>query len=140
MGADLRTLAMAFLLPIALDFGRGQVLAAPPVSGPTLDVEVDARDLPRRLLHTRITIPCQPGKLRLWYPKWIPGTHGPYGRVEDVGGLRLETDTAKPLPWRRDEVELYCVMCEVPDGVREVRVQLDTICNAAKLDQGDSSY
>ncbi len=141
MGAHLRTLAMAFLLAIASDFGCGQVLAAPPVSGPTLNVEVDARDLPRRLLHTRIAIPCQPGNLRLWYPKWIPGTHGPYGRVEDVGGLRLETDNGKLLPWRRDEVDLHCVHCEVPDGVHELRVQLDTICNAvAAFRSGDSSY
>jgi predicted metalloprotease with PDZ domain len=99
-------------------------------------MEVDASELPRRLLHTRLTIPSQPGKLRLWYPKWFPGAHGPYGRVEDVGGLRLETDQGKVLPWRRDEVELHCVQCEVPDGVREVRVQLDTICNTVSANAG----
>src|SRR5438067_11560008 len=100
-------------------------------SDAALDVEVDARELPRRLLHTRLTIPCQPGQLRLWYPKWIPGTHGPYGRAEDVGGLRVETADGKPLPWRRDEVELSCVSCDVPGGNRDVRVRLDTICNMA---------
>src|SRR5260370_8907776 len=98
MGAHLRTLAMAILLPIASDFGCGQVLAAPPVSGPRLNVEVDARDLPRRLLHTRIAIPCQPGKLRLWYPKWIPGTHGPYGPVEAAARLPFETINTNLLP------------------------------------------
>ena len=60
-------------------------------AGPTLEIEVDARDLPRRLLHAQIHVPCKPGKLGLWYPKWIPGTHAPSGPIQDVAGLRLET-------------------------------------------------
>ena len=54
------------------------------MAGPTLKIEVDARDLPRRLLHTRIHVPCRPGKLALWFPKWVPGAHGPLGPVQDV--------------------------------------------------------
>ena len=42
-----------------------------------LRIEVDARDLPRRLLHTSLRIACEPGPLVLWYPKWIPGTQRP---------------------------------------------------------------
>ena len=57
----------------------------------TLHLEVDARDLPRRLLHTKMRIPCKPGPLVLWYPKWIPGTHAPSGPLDTVGGLRLAT-------------------------------------------------
>ncbi len=98
-------------------------------SGPTLKIEVDARDLPRRLLHSRIQIPCQSGKLKLWYPKWVPGTHGPYGPVQNVGGLRIQSSDGKPLKWQRDELELFRIECDVPDGVREVTVLLDTICN-----------
>ena len=55
-------------------------------SGPILQIEVDARDLPRRLLHTRIHVPCQPGNLGLWYPKWIPGTHAPERTDPGRGG------------------------------------------------------
>ena len=62
---------------------------------PTLKIEVDARDLPRRLVHSRIQVPCQAGKLKLWYPKWVPGTHGPYGPVQNVGGLRVQTSDGK---------------------------------------------
>ena len=98
-------------------------------AGPTLKIEVDARDLPRRLLHSRIQIPCQPGKLKLWYPKWVPGTHGPYGPVQNVGGLRIQSSDGKSLKWQRDELELFRVECDVPEGVREVTVLLDTICN-----------
>jgi predicted metalloprotease with PDZ domain len=102
-------------------------------AGPTLQIEVDARDLPRRLLHTRIQMPCQPGKLRLWFPKWVPGTHGPGGPVQNVGGLRLETPDGKPVPWRRDEVEIYRVECDVPAGVKSINVRLDVICNEAAV-------
>jgi len=96
-------------------------------AGPTLGIEVDARDLPRRLVHTRIQVPCQPGELRLWFPKWVPGTHGPYGPIQNVGGLYLETPEGKRLDWRRDEVELCRISCQVPAGVHQITVKLDTI-------------
>jgi len=99
--------------------------------GPTLQIEVDARDLPRRLLHSRIQVPCQAGKLKLWYPKWVPGTHGPYGPVQNVGGLRVQTPEGKTVDWRRDEAEAYRVECDVPEGTHEITVELDTICNQA---------
>ena len=98
-------------------------------AGPTLQIEIDARDLPRRLLHTRMQIPCQAGKLKLWFPKWVPGTHGPYGPVQNVGGMRLLTPQGQALAWRRDELEPYRIECDVPDGTIEITVQLDMICN-----------
>jgi predicted metalloprotease with PDZ domain len=109
--------------------------------GPTLQIEVDARELARRLVHAEIRIPCQPGPLKLWYPKWIPGCHGADGPLQNVGGFRVETTDGKPLRWKRDEVELFCVHCDVPAGVNEVRVRLDYICNeAAVLAAGYLSY
>ncbi len=98
--------------------------------GPTLRLELDARDLPRRLMHARIEVPCRPGKLALWYPKWVPGTHAPCGPIQDVAGLRIETPDGQPLPWRRDETDVFRVECDVPPGVESVVVRLDTICNA----------
>ena len=67
--------------------GTTLTFAAPP----TIVLDVDARELPRRLVHTRMRIPCQPGPLALWYPKWIPGTHAPSGPLDTIGGLRIET-------------------------------------------------
>ncbi len=118
--------------------------AEPPAkvaAGPTLQVEVDARELPRRLLHAEIRIPCQPGPLRLWYPKWIPGCHGADGPLQNVGGFRVEAADGKPIPWKRDDVEIFCVRCEVPAHVNEVRARLDYICNEpAVLAAGYLSY
>jgi predicted metalloprotease with PDZ domain len=107
--------------------------AAIAAAGPTLRLELDARDLPRRLMHSRIEVPCRPGKLALWYPKWVPGTHSPCGPIQDVAGLRIETPDGKPLPWRRDETDVYRVECEVPPGTETVVVRLDTICSAAAV-------
>jgi predicted metalloprotease with PDZ domain len=109
--------------------------------GPTMQVEVDARDLARRLLHADIRIPCHAGPLSLWYPKWIPGCHGADGPLQNVGGFRLETADGKLIPWKRDDVELFCVHCDVPPGANEVRVRLDYICNEpAVLAAGYLSY
>ena len=101
---------------------------------PPLVVEVDARQLPRKLVHTTIEVPCKTGELRLWYPKWYPGSHGPMGRLEDVGGLVIETSDGRKLPWERDEVELFCVKVNVPEGLATVRVKLTTICNSPGID------
>ena len=101
---------------------------------PAIEIQVDARELPRRLVHTTLDIPCQAGPLRLWYPKWIPGSHAPKGRVEDVGGLRIETPDGTSIPWKRDEIEMHCFALKVPDGVKSIRVKLDTICEASGSD------
>jgi predicted metalloprotease with PDZ domain len=98
-------------------------------------IEVDARELPRRLIHTTLDIPCKPGPLRLWYPKWFPGSHGPHGRVEDIAGLRIETPGGTVIPWNRDEVDMHCFNVRVPEGTRSVRVKLDTICEATGRDR-----
>lgn len=122
----LLTLACFFSLLSQLDAGD-----APPIT-----IEVDARELPRRLVHSTIDIPCQAGTLKLWYPLWFPGSHGPHGRVEDIGGFRVETSDGRPLSWKRDDVNLNCVAVEIPEGLASVRVKLDTICNSASLDAG----
>ncbi|MDY3561868.1 PDZ domain-containing protein [Gemmata sp. JC673] len=111
------------------------VLPAVGADAPALAIEVDARELPRRLVHTTLDIPCKPGPLRLVYPKWFPGSHGPHGRVEDVAGLRIETDNGTVVRWTRDEVDLYRFVVTVPDGTTKLRVKLDTVCESAGADR-----
>lgn len=107
----------------------GGSVAADPIS-----IEIDARELPRRLLHTTLDIPCKPGELRLWYPKWIPGTHGPKGRVEDLAGLKVETPDGVVIPWKRHEIDLHSFLVQVPAGVTSIRVKMDTICEASSVE------
>jgi predicted metalloprotease with PDZ domain len=108
---------------------------------PTLKIEVDARDLPRRLLHTRIEVPCRPGKVAFWIPKWVPGAHGPLGPLQKVEGLRVETSAGILVRWYRDESDPFHFECNVPVGVTEIAVRLDTICDEpSHLSSGYFSY
>jgi predicted metalloprotease with PDZ domain len=138
-GYRLRLITIACLLIFGF-LGAGNVRATAS-TGPTLEVHVDARELPRRLLHAKIHVPCKPGKLALWYPKWIPGTHAPSGPIKDVGGLRIETPEGKSIPWRRDDTELFRLECDVPEGIHEVIALLDVICNGPAVEaSGHLSY
>ncbi|HEY7863654.1 MAG TPA: M61 family peptidase, partial [Thermoanaerobaculia bacterium] len=87
-------------------------------------LEVDARDAPRRILHAKMTIPAAAGKMRLQYPKWLPGEHGPTGPIADVAGLKVSA-AGRPIPWRRDSAEMYAFEIEVPAGASSVEVSLD---------------
>src|SRR5271154_5674294 len=68
----------------------------------TMTVEVDVTEAPRKLLQARLHIPAKPGPLTLYYPKWVPGEHGPTGPITDLAGLKI-TAAGKPVVWRRDE-------------------------------------
>jgi predicted metalloprotease with PDZ domain len=98
-------------------------------AAPTYRADIDARELPRKLLHARLEIAAQPGKVTLWYPKWIPGVHAPAGPVENIGGLRFETVDGKAMTWRRDPVEMQRFVVDVPAGHEKIVVKLDYICN-----------
>ena len=103
-------------------FGAG--MPAPHVS-----LFVDATEAPRKIFHARLTIPAKPGSLTLYYPKWIPGEHGPTGPVQDLAGLKFTAD-GKILSWRRDLLDGWTFHVEVPAGVSSVEAALDFISPA----------
>jgi len=92
----------------------------------TLTLRVDARDAPQMMLHAKMRIPAKQGTLTLVYPKWIPGDHGPTGKVADISGLRFSAG-GKTLAWRRDPVELSEFSMNVPTGNTAVDVELDVV-------------
>ena len=67
---------------------------------------VDARKTPEKMIHTRESIPVKPGPLTLYYPKWIPGEHGPDGPITNVTGLKF-TAQGKTIPWQRDLSDVW---------------------------------
>lgn len=111
-------LSSVFLLPTPRTF------AAESSSTPPIELQVDAREAPRRLLHANLTIPVKPGPLTLCYPKWIPGEHAPNGPINDLASLKIEVNN-KPLSWQRDDVDLYAFHVTVPDGAGTIHVSLD---------------
>jgi len=92
-------------------------------------LEVDAREAPKRLFHARLSIPAGPGTLKLYYPKWVPGEHGPTGPITDLAGLKFSAG-GKPISWRRDDVDMWAFSCEVPPGADAVEVSLDYLSPA----------
>ena len=94
-----------------------------------IKLDVDATDAPRNLLHARLHIPVSPGRLALYYPKWIPGEHAPSGPVNNVTGLAFSAN-GKPLDWQRDPVDMFTFHLEVPSGADAVDVSFDFILNA----------
>jgi predicted metalloprotease with PDZ domain len=91
--------------------------------GVVMSVNVDVTDAPRRLLKSQQHIPAKPGPLTLLYPKWIPGEHSPSGPITDVAGLKISA-AGKPIPWERDEIDMFAVHCIVPAGADGVDVAL----------------
>ncbi len=100
--------------------------AATPRTGPRITLSVDATEAPRKIFHARLTIPAGPGTLTLYYPKWIPGEHGPTGPIQDVAGL-IFTANGQTLKWRRDLVDGWTFHVEVPAGVSSIEAALDFV-------------
>ena len=110
-------------------FAQKKKLAAPPAPAPSVTIALDATEAPRKIFHARLTIPASAGTLTLYYPKWIPGEHGPTGPIQDLAGL-VFTGGGKPLTWRRDLLDGWTIHVEVPAGVTSVDAALDFISPA----------
>src|SRR6516162_9709748 len=90
----------------------------------SIQLNVDAREISRRVLHAQLEIPAAPGPLTLVYPKWIPGEHGPTGPITDLVGIKMSA-RGQTIPWRRDPVETCVFHLDVPAGANSVEVTLD---------------
>ncbi len=108
-------LLLAFLAP-ALAWAQQSVI----------QVSVDARDAPSKLIHVQLTIPAAPGPLTLLYPQWIPGEHGPTGPIADLVSLRFHAKD-QIVAWRRDSTNLYAFHVYVPAGASALEAAFDFI-------------
>ena len=94
-----------------------------------IQVNVDARDAPRRLIHVQLYIPTNPGPLTLFYPQWIPGEHGPTGPIADLVNLKIRAND-RTVAWRRDAINLYAFHVNVPPSTAVLDVTFDFISPA----------
>jgi predicted metalloprotease with PDZ domain len=118
-----RKSTLQLVLILALLVSGASAAAAQAVS---IKLSVDATQAARNVLHTKFTMPVRPGPLTLFYPKWIPGEHSPTGPINDLVGLKLSAN-GKPVPWQRDDVEMFAFHCEVPQGVNELEISFDDV-------------
>ena len=92
----------------------------------TIALRVDATDLDRRIFRVRETLPVTPGPLRLNYPQWLPGTHGPTGRIAELAGLTISA-AGQPIAWRRDPLDPFSFTLEVPSGARTLEIEFQQL-------------
>jgi predicted metalloprotease with PDZ domain len=104
------------------------VLAAPAVfaQAGTIELTVDARDVPMGVVKTHIVMPVHAGPLTLYYPKWIPGEHEPDGPISNVAGLKFSAN-GMLIPWQRDPLDMFAFHVDVPEGVDHMDVDFEYI-------------
>ena len=123
----LRILVFCACVSIAGTGQNKQIKSAAPLL-PT-KVVVDATHAPEKILHSRLQIPVSPGEIKLVYPKWIPGEHGPTGPIVDLTGVQFFANGQR-LTWRRDLVEMYMFHLTIPQGVKTLEARLDLVMPA----------
>ena len=89
-------------------------------------ITVDATRTRQKLLHTHLVMPVKPGPQTLYYPKWIPGEHGPDGPIANLTGLKFEAN-GHTVPWQRDLLDVFTFHLEIPNGVSRLDVNFDYI-------------
>src|ERR1700678_1456044 len=108
---------MPRLLPCRLGFLAMAALfgafAAHSLTAETISLTVDATKTPQKLLHAHLAMTVKPGPLTLYYPKWIPGEHGPDGPIASVTGLHFKGD-GKDIPWKRDLLDAFTFHVDIP--------------------------
>lgn len=107
---------------------NGAFAAVPAPKAPsypgTIAVDIDARDLDRKIFTVHETIPVKPGPLVLLYPQWVPGSHAPIGSILQMTGLRLRAN-GQPLEWKRDPVEVFAFHVDVPRNVQAIEADFE---------------
>ena len=117
-----------------------QTLVAAPIPEPvdrtfagTMELQVDATDVARRIFNVRLRIPVQAaGPTTLLYPRWDAGSHGPSLTVTDLAGLSVSAD-GTALPWRRHPVEPHAFQLDVPVGAGMLEANYQVIAGADTL-------
>jgi len=109
------------------------LIASPLFAQSPISIEIDARDLARNLLTAQLDIPIPTSKklqeVPLWYPKWVPGSHGPGGPIENVAGLTFTDQNQQPLQWSRSPGEVFRVVVKAPPQTSAIRVNIRYITN-----------
>jgi predicted metalloprotease with PDZ domain len=131
---------MVLLTGVALWLGAAGILAQsrgpqplplpPAIAAPadtpypgTIRLSVDATDIDRRIFNVRETIPVRGGApIVLLLPQWLPGNHGPSGRVDKLAGLVVRANGAR-VEWQRDPVNVYAFHIDVPTGATTLEVE-----------------
>lgn len=105
------------------------VVVTASLNAQTITLRVDATTAPTNVYHAHLTFPVTPGPLTLYYPKWIPGEHGPTGPINGLTGIRFRAN-GQAVTWTRDPLEMFAFRVEVPAGATTLDADLDFLAPA----------
>jgi hypothetical protein len=71
------TLTILFFSAMLVAQKRKPQPAASTAPAQPIKLTVDATHAPEKILHAQMEIPVSAGEVKLVFPKWIPGEHGP---------------------------------------------------------------
>lgn len=72
-----------------------------------IDLTVDATDLPRMIVRSRMAMELAGDSAAVMFPKWIPGVHRPEGFIESMADFIVKDNRGQICMWERDHSEPY---------------------------------
>ncbi len=111
---------------LALFASIGAIAGTLGLSAQNISLTVDATKTQNKILHAHLVMPVKSGPLTIYYPKWIPGEHGPDGPIASLSGLKFSAE-GKVIPWQRDLLDVFTFHLDVPEGVTRLEANYDYI-------------
>jgi predicted metalloprotease with PDZ domain len=99
-----------------------------PTPAAELHLLVDATELPRKLLRSKLTVGL-PESRALVYPRWWPGHHGPVGAIQNIAGLTVSDQNSSTVSWERDWADVYRFVIGHKPIRDPVDVGITYVCN-----------
>jgi predicted metalloprotease with PDZ domain len=106
-----------------------------------MELTVDATELPRKLLHSKISLNLSGDTASLFFPKWIPGIHAPKGPVENLGCFKVTDENGNAISWERDWADPFRFMVFAKQDEHKYDISMTYICNQYSVNsKGIDSY
>ncbi len=99
-------------------------------------LNVDASQTRHGVVEVRQNLPVHAGRNTLYFPRFLPGTHGPYGAVHRLAGLTLRAGGSN-LAWQRDTVDTFAFHVDIPAGATTLDIEFQYLMPDRAL-EGDS--
>ena len=74
------------------------------------------------------------GRMTLLFPRWLPGTHAPTGRIEQLAGLTIRAGATR-LDWTRDALDGFAFHVTVPNATPALEIEFQVL-TAVDASQG----
>lgn len=127
---------LATIFALVSSSARAEVELSEPKA--RIHLTVDARDLPRNLLTSEMTIIAEEGIDELAFPLWIPGNHAPSGPVQNIAGIEVFGCDGEPVKWTRSMENPERIDLDLPEDCTKITVKMRYIASQPSVISGSS--